>query len=135
VPRRYGGGVLAVYAFGAWTVFVWVTRVRNIVEDQGSNLDLVVALVLATLGVAVVVAARKGGLAPVLAAAVVATVAVWALRTPLIVLDADHGVAFKAVHSALAVISVVLGLAAWRTTGFWPALRHGRQPSQAKTAT
>lgn len=119
--------MFAVYAFAAWTAFVWVTRVRNIVEDDGSTIDLVMALGLATLGVAVVVAARKGGLAPVLAVAVVATLAVWAVRTPLIVFDVDHGVAFKAVHTALAVVSVGLGLAAWRTTRFWPAVRHGRR--------
>jgi hypothetical protein len=128
--------VIAVYAFAAWTVFVWGTRVRNIIQDQGSTFDLVVAMALAALGVAVIVAARKGGLAPVLAVAVVATVTVWAVRTPLIVFDADHEVAFKSVHTALAVVSVGLGLAAWRTTGFWPAVRHGRRPlSQAGTAS
>jgi len=126
--------VIAVYAFAAWTLFVWGTRVRNIVEDQGSTFELVVALALAALGVAVAVAARKGALAPVLAVAVVATVAVWALRLPLIVFDAEHGGAFKAVHSALAVVSVALGLVAWRATGFWPATRRGNQPvSQAET--
>jgi hypothetical protein len=126
--------VIAVYAFAAWTVFVWATRARNIMEDQGSTYDLVVALALALLGVAVVVAARKGGLARVLAVAVVATFVVWAVRTPLMVFDADHDVAFKAVHTALAVVSFGLGLAAWRTTGFWPAVRHGgrslRRPGQ-----
>ncbi len=126
--------MVAVYAFAAWTVFVWVTRVRNIVEDDGSTIDLVMALGLATLGVAVVVAARGGGLAPVLAVAVVATVAVWAVRTPLIVSDPDQGTAFKAVHAALALVSVGLGLVAWRTTAFWPAAqRRRRRPSETGT--
>lgn len=126
--------MIAVYAFAAWTLFVWGTRVRNIVEDQGSTFDLVVALALAALGVAVAVAARKGALAPVLAVAVVATVAVWALRLPLIVFDAEHGGAFKAVHAALALVSVGLGLAAWRTTAFWPADRkRRRRPSEIGT--
>lgn len=126
--------MVAVYAFAAWTVFVWVTRVRNIVEDDGSTIDLMMALGLAALGVAVVVAARKGGLEPVLAVAVVATVAVWAVRTPLIVNDPDQGTAFKAVHTALALVSVGLGLAAWRTTAFWPAARKTRRrPSEAGT--
>ena len=126
--------MIAVYAFAAWSVFVWGTRARNVVEDQGSTFDLVVALLLAGLGIGVAVAARRGGLAPVLAVAVVATVAVWALRLPLIVLDPDHGGAFKAVHSALALVSVALALVAWRATGFWPAVRHGRrQVPQAGT--
>ena len=114
-----------MYAFAAWTVFVWATRVRNIVEDQGSTFDLSAAAALVALGVAVVVTAWKGGLAPLLAVTVVVTVAVWAVRTPPILLDADHGVAFKAVHLTLAVISVGLALAAWRTTSFWPAAREG----------
>ena len=116
-----------VYVFAAWTVFVWATRMRNIVEDQGSFLDLSTAAALAALGVAVAVTARKGGLPPVLVATVVVTVAVWAVRTPLIVFDADHGVAFKAVHTALAVMSVGLALAAWRTTSFWPVPRQGQR--------
>lgn len=116
-----------VYAFAAWTVFVWATRMRNIVEDQGSLFDLSVAAALAALGVAVAVTAKKGGLPPVLAATVVVTVAVWAVRTPLILFDADHGAAFKTVHTALAVMSLGLALAAWRTTSFWPVLRHGQR--------
>lgn len=118
-----------VYAFAAWTVFVWATRVRNIVEDQGSTFDLLAAAALAALGVAVAGTAWKGGLAPVLAATVVVTVAVWAVRTPLILFDADHGAAFKAVHVTLAVISVGLALAAWRTTRFWPSARQAARPA------
>lgn len=128
------GAVVTVYAFAAWSVFVWATRSRNIVEDQGSTFDLVAALALSALGVAVAVAARRGRLAPVLAVAVVVTVAVWALRLPLIVLDGDHGGAFKVVHSVLAVVSIGLALAAWRTTGFWPAARPGR-PVGAQAGT
>lgn len=120
--------MIAVYAFAVWTVFVWGTRVRNILQDGGSAFDLWAALALAALGVAVVVGARKGGLAPILAVAVAATVAVWAVRAPLIIFDGDHGAAFVAVHVSLAVFSVGLGLAAWRTTGFWPAARRGRRP-------
>lgn len=127
--------MIAVYAFAAWSVFVWGTRARNIVEDQGSSFDLVAALALTALGVAVAVAARRGRLDPVLAVAAAVTVAVWALRLPLIVLDGDHGGAFKAVHAALAVVSIGLALAAWRTTSFWPAVRRGKHPvSQARTS-
>ena len=94
--ERYRGRVLAVYTFAGWTVFVWATRARNIAEDGGSTLNLVVALGLAALGVAVAVAARRGGLAPVLAVAVGATVVAWAVRVPQILLDPQHGLAFQA---------------------------------------
>jgi hypothetical protein len=127
--------VLAVYTFAGWTVFVWATRARNIAEDGGSTLNLVVALGLAALGVAVAVAARRGGLAPVLAVAVGATVVAWAVRVPQILLDPQHGLAFQAVHAALAAVSVGLAAAAWRTTGFWPARRRGsRAVSQGSTS-
>ncbi len=119
--------MLAVYVFAAWTVFVWTTRVRNILEDDGSRLDLVLAATLAVLGVAVAVVAwrRREQLAPILAVAVVATLIAWAVRTPMILLDGEYGVAFKAVHTALAAASVALALLAWRTTSFWPAGRSG----------
>lgn len=119
--------MLAVYAFAAWTVFVWTTRVRNIVEDDGSSLDLVLAAALAALGAAVVLTAWRARhrLAPVLAVAVVATLVAWAVRTPMILLDPEWGATFKVVHMALAVVSVALALLAWRTTRFWPLARQG----------
>jgi hypothetical protein len=42
------------------------------------------------------------------------TVAVWAVRVPQILLDGEHNVGFKVVHTALAVISVGLGVLTWR---------------------
>ncbi len=106
--------VLALYAFAAWTAYVWGTRVSNIVRDDGSTVDLVLAAALAILGVAVAVTAWRGRPRWPLATLVVATVATWAVRTPLIVFDADHGAAFKAVHAALAVVSIALAALAWR---------------------
>ncbi len=122
--------MLAVYAFAAWTVFVWTTRARNILQDDGSTLDLVLAAALATLGVAVALTAwrARDRLAPVLAGAVAATLVSWAVRAPMILLDGDHGAAFKAVHTALALASVALALAAWRTTAFWPVARAASRP-------
>ncbi|HSH23247.1 MAG TPA: hypothetical protein VK975_04210 [Acidimicrobiales bacterium] len=117
--------MLAVYAFAAWTVFVWGTRVSNIVRDDGSVLDLLLALAIVVLGVAVAVAGvRRRPMWP-LTALVVATVLTWLVRTPLIVLDAGHAGAFKAVHTALAVVSLALAALAWRSRGVlnaagWP---------------
>ncbi len=130
--------MLAVYAFAAWTVFVWSTRVRNIIEDDGSPLDLVLAAVLALLGLAVALVAwrNRERLAPVLAVAVVATLVAWAVRAPLILLHDEWGAAFKAVHTALAVASVALAVAAWRSTSFWPAARGtGRTSPPARTTS
>ncbi len=125
----------AVFAFAAWTTFVWATRVRNITEDDGSTLDLVLAVGLAGLGVAVAVVAWRSRqrLAPVLAVAVAATLVTWAVRAPTILLNAEHAAGFKVVHTALAVVSVALALAAWRTTSFWPMSPASRQPTPTRS--
>lgn len=107
--------MLAVYALAAWTMFVWGTRVSNILRDDGSTLDLVLAAALAILGIVVAVAAWRRRPQWPLTALVAATVATWAVRTPLILFDADHDPAFKVVHAALAVLSVTLAALAWRS--------------------
>lgn len=109
------------YAFAAWTVFVWGTRISNILDDGGTEggaraLDLAVAGGLTLLGLAVAVATWRRQPAWALPALVVATAAVWTVRTPIILLDPDHGAAFKAVHAALAVVSLALAAGAWRSS-------------------
>lgn len=107
--------MVAVYAFAAWTVFVWGTRISNVVDDAGSStFDLVLAVVLTLLGVVVLATAWRRRPAWPVPTLVVATVAAWALRTPPLLLDPEHGAAFKAVHAGLAVVSVVLAGLAWR---------------------
>lgn len=135
-------------AFAAWTLFVWGTRISNILSDAEADgaskaLDLTVAVALSVLALAVLWVAvtsrrsrshvpadtaadrRASGLAArhgrhIVGTAAAATVAVWAVRTPLL-LAADHGAAFKAVHAALALVSVALAYAAWRTTSRFSA--------------
>ena len=112
------------YAFAAWTVFVWGTRISNILDDDGVGgggrvLDLAIAAGLTLLGLVVAVATWRRRPAWALPALVVATVVVWGVRTPLILLDPDHGAAFKAVHAALAVVSLALAAGAWRSSRSW----------------
>ncbi len=99
-------------ALAGWTAFVWGTRVRNIARDGGGTVSLLVALGMVALAVVVAVALVRGGsprwAVPALAAA---TVAAWVVRTPGILLG-DQGVAFKVVHTALALVSVALAVAA-----------------------
>jgi hypothetical protein len=107
--------VIAVYAFAAWTVFVWGTRISNILEDGDSSaFDLALAVVLTALGVVVAATAWRRRPAWPVPTLVVVTVAAWALRIPPLLLDGDHGPAFKAVHAGLALVSVVLAALAWR---------------------
>ncbi len=103
-------------ALAGWTVFVWGTRIRNIARDGGSAISLFVALALVVLAVVVAVSLVRDGAprwaVPALAAA---TVVAWAVRTPQILLG-DQGGAFKVVHTVLAVVSIVLAAAAWRSS-------------------
>jgi len=119
--RRYRRTVrrtaLVPAALAGWTAFVWGTRVRNITRDGGGAVSLLVALGMVALAVVVAVALARGGTprwaVPALAAA---TVAAWVVRTPGILLG-DQGVAFKVVHTALALVSIALAVAAVRRTG------------------
>jgi hypothetical protein len=107
-------------AFAGWTLFVWGTRISNILSDGGGAPALVVAVGLVLLAVAVAWHAFQGRWAWSVPALAVATLAVWAVRLPGVLLH-DHGVAFKAVHVALGVVSVVLALSALRSRPRVPA--------------
>jgi hypothetical protein len=97
--------VRATICFVAWTVFVWAGRIRN----GGSVLLAGSFLVLAAL-VVFSLWKRRPWLRYSVTALVVWTIAVWAVRTPMI-LAHDHPADFKAVHVVLAVVSI--GLALW----------------------
>lgn len=90
------------------TLLVWATRIRNIVDDDWSAAELLVPVGLTVLAVAALV--RRW---PWLAVLAGATVAVWAVRVPL-VLVRDHAVGFKVVHVVLAAGSVLLAVKAWQ---------------------
>lgn len=122
-----------LYVFGLWTVLVWGNRIGNILaDDSGSAFDLAVAAALTALGVAVLAVAlgrrrtgAGGPVVPVVGAAAVLTVVVWAVRVPLM-LGRDHPVAFEVVHTLLAVGSVALAVAAWRTVRAGAGVPTGR---------
>jgi len=99
--------------FAAWTLFVWGTRVSNILEDDGSAWALTVAIAMTAGGIAVAITALSGrGVGPAVLGLATATVLVWLIRLPGLLLDADHGAAFKFVHAMLALVSVALALTA-----------------------
>jgi hypothetical protein len=90
-----------LYAFIAWTVFVWAGRIRN----GGS-----VLLAASFLALAVLAVWRRGRW---ITALVAWTIGVWAARTPFILAN-DHPVGFKPVHTVLAAISIGLAISAQR---------------------
>lgn len=97
------------YALPIWTLLVWTTRIRNIVDGDWSAVDLVVPVGLTALAVIALVRRRPG--LQLLAAA---TVAVWAVRLPFVLVH-HHPAGFKVVHTVLAVASIGLAVATWRS--------------------
>lgn len=93
------------YLLAAWTLFTWGTRIRNAAQDGEAALAFVVPIVLTVLAIMAVVRPRRWGRLLALAASLA-----WLVRTPFILLGGE-GVAFKVVHTALAVIT--WALAAW----------------------
>jgi len=127
-------GVCSVAALVAWTLFVWVGRIRNIAADEVlSGWDRVVRLSMAWsfVGLAVVVTVmavrqlrspeRRRANDPWLpgldrSATILAVygIVVWAFRGIDIALGA-YNFAFIAVHVALAVVTITLGVWVLRT--------------------
>jgi hypothetical protein len=111
-----------------WTLFVWGTRIFNILTDGGGAGALVVAVALTGLAVAAGVSSagmrRLPWALPALAAA---TVAVWVVRVPLL-LAHDHEVGFVVVHLVLAGVSLALSAAVLRAT---PRRRRSPAPAPA----
>lgn len=114
----------ALLALSAWTVFIWSTRVRNILDDVDLSgwsltwrLGISVAFIAAALAIVVLTFLAKSGTlrqpAPVAklgAALAIAGGAWWLVRGAQILL-ADHGGAFKVVHSVLGLVTI--GLSVW----------------------
>jgi hypothetical protein len=117
LSRRRGTVALVV-----WTFLVWTTRIANIWRD--ADLDTgerwgrtLLALSFTVLAIGVVVALGRLRQATVVAVGALAgwTIAVWVVRG-VGILAADHDLGFKAVHTALAVVSIALAVLAWRET-------------------
>jgi hypothetical protein len=98
-----------------WTLFVWGTRIVNILTDGGGAGALVVALALTALGLAAAASLVRVRLPWAVPALAVATIAVWAVRVPL-VLAHDHEAGFVVVHLVLAAVSAALAVGALRAT-------------------
>ncbi len=115
-------------ALSAWTFLVWTTRIRNIWTDDdlttpGQVWRTALACVFTVFAVGVVVLWRRNRDAATWVRAFAAwTIGVWAIRAVQIGM-ADHGVAFKVVHTVLAIVSTVLAL--WADRAATAAARTG----------
>jgi hypothetical protein len=117
------GDRLAVPLLGGWTVFLWASRIRNVlIADElsagGQTWRIVVALVFLVLGGAVLWAWHDRRDEPVrskwaLGTLCVWTVGFWIVRGGGIIVD-DHTLGFTLIHTVLMILSI--GLAGWA----WP---------------
>ena len=110
----------APLVFTAWTVFVWGNRIANIFDDEGAfdatqvfSLTLAVTMTLLAVGAGISIFIPNK-LRRALPSLFYLTVGMWMIRLPLILLNPDHEIGFKIVHTALAAISISLGLLAVR---------------------
>jgi hypothetical protein len=106
----------AASALAAWSLFVWMTRIRNIWSDdelstgqQWSHTALALSFTVLALAVGWAVVRSAPWREPVVLVLAGWTIAVWIVRS-IGIATADHDGAFIAVHLALALISI--GLAA-----------------------
>ncbi len=117
--------VPAVGAFVAWTLFVWIGRIRNALADSDlTGNGRVVTLTMSVLFVAGAVAAGaalfrdwqapsvRSSSALRLCVRILAgfTIAIWTVRLVTIVADHLDDLPFVAVHAVLAAFSIGLGV-------------------------
>lgn len=99
-----------------WTLFVWGGRIRNILDDDALagwsmtwRLALAGAFVLAAIAALAAALLRSRAISATAIVLAVFGIVVWLIRGIDIALG-DHSAAFIAVHTALAMITIVLGL-------------------------
>ncbi|MEQ8840068.1 MAG: hypothetical protein RIB98_03735 [Acidimicrobiales bacterium] len=111
---------IPILGFLVWTVFVWVGRIRNIVSDDDLSggamaWRLGAAVLFVMLALAVFVVGRQGERISValLGVLVVWTIGWWSIRGVGILLDGNHEIGFKVVHTVLMIVSIGLAMWAW----------------------
>ena len=110
-------------ALVGWTVFLWLSRLRNVFADDdlssaGRTWRVIVVIVFVALAGLTAWTWRRRDIAPDRAHTTLLilcswTVAFWIVRGGGIIVD-DHTLGFTVIHTVLMIVSI--GLAAWA----WP---------------
>lgn len=98
-----------------WSVFLWISRLRNVLRDDdldswGVTWRVAVVVIFVVLALAAAVLDDRRAVAVL----VWWTIGFWVVRGGGILLD-DHTVGFKAIHTALMVVSIGAAMWVWRT--------------------
>lgn len=108
----------AAWPLAAWTLFVWVSRVRNVVQADhdtwGTAWRLIVAALFVSLAAVTAAWIMRGRPGWALAALSVWSLGFWLVRGGGILLDPAHDAGFKAIHTVLWAVTVALVVVAWR---------------------
>lgn len=101
-----------VWVLIAWTVFLWVSRTRNVINNDelttsGRTIRIAIAVLFVVLAAATAVAVRKRK-PQVIVGFLTWTVGYWLVRGVGILIDGDYSVGFKAIHTVLMVVSLTL---------------------------
>jgi hypothetical protein len=109
-----------LWALVGWSWFLWISRLRNVLNDDdldswGVGWRVGVVILFTVLALIAFLGERQDGAwkGQGLNALVWWTIGFWLIRGGGIILD-DHNAAFTAVHTVLMVISI--GLAMWVRT-------------------
>ena len=115
------GGLRWTWVLVVWTLLVWAQRVVNVFGDddldtaQRASGALVAALFLVLAAVIAVCLLRNGARCrPLVDLLALAGVLRWTIRTPIVLLESEWSGAFKAVHTVLWLVTLVLSVLAWR---------------------
>lgn len=123
----------------AWTLFVWVGRIRNALADDelatGERMAVLVlcaSFLVPTLALVVSLLRNRGAVTEVGRWLVVALLGwssvFWAWRVGGLLLGGDRGVGFVVVHAVLAVVSVTLwAISLWAITDSSVAERNSEE--------
>lgn len=101
-----------VWVLIGWTVFLWVSRTRNVINNDelttsGRTIRIAIAVLFVVLAAATAVAVRKRK-PQVIVGFLTWTVGYWLVRGVGILIDGDYSVGFKAIHTVLMVVSLTL---------------------------
>jgi len=104
-----------VWVLIGWTIFLWISRLRNVVNNDdltstGRAVRVLVVVVFVSLAVVTGLAVwrRWAPARAVIAVLLSWTVVYWLVRGIGILIDGDYSAGFKAVHTVLMVVSLTL---------------------------
>ena len=103
-----------VWVLIGWTLFLWVSRLRNVLNNDelssgGRAIRVAVVVIFVALATMAAVAVRRKQ--PNLILLFLGwTVGYWLIRGVGILIDGDYSVGFKAVHTVLMTISLTLSV-------------------------